>query len=255
MNYINLTYSYINKLIKSEKLIELLTNIETTNYTEKEKEQLKEIINELTETIKNVPNEIDYIEEFYQKMLDSNIEYLEKVKHENEELEQYYNSLIEQKKEIRDCGPRYEKVSELLEKSELFQELYNKLNNSERLELLTKYLNSPKLPKITQEKINELVQTGIQEDKREALWRLAYNYRNCNMDYNTIIDFYIKARDIYYIIEIVCAVEEEINKNELIEKIFATEDKKFIIDCTEEIQRFELLNEEQILMLKEREQK
>lgn len=252
MNYIQIAYSYINQLINSEKLLDLLTNIEKDNFNNEEIKELNKIIIKLKEIIKNVPIVIDEIEEIRNKMIEKNINYLEKVKYEDKELEKYYNSLIEERNEKRDSGPRYEETSKLLVNNKLYKNLYNELTNSEKIELLTKFIKSPSLPIITKEKFDELVQTGIKENKREALWRLAYNYNNCNMDFTSIIDFYIKERDTYYIIELLCAVEEEINKIELIDKIFKTKDKKFINNCAEELKQFEFLNKEQLKILLER---
>ena len=62
MDLVNLMYKYINKFINATKLLEELKLIDTKKYDKNEEEKIKELIKEVENIIKTIPNEIDEIE-------------------------------------------------------------------------------------------------------------------------------------------------------------------------------------------------
>jgi len=96
-----------------------------------------------------------------------------------------------------------------------------------------------------------LVKVGIEEDKREALWRLAFNYNGKNKDFSLIEDYFILKRDDYYLVELISAVEEDLNMDKLIEKILLTKDKKFINNIVKRVLDMGITDIEKIKEIKE----
>ena len=68
----------------------------------------------------------------------------------------------------------------------------------------------------------------MKQDNREALWRLAFNYNNQQMDMETTENYFIEKRDHYYLAELVSACREDISVKRVIDKVLATQDDTFI---------------------------
>lgn len=139
-----------------------------------------------------------------------------------------YESLLEEKKQVRDCGPRYDKLSELLTHFPTYKETCLNMNDLELLEFITQYISVPLPPPINQEYFDDLVVAGIKEDKKEAIWRLAMNYNERGKDFSKIEDYFILKRDDWYLMELVSGVTEDLNLAKLVDKIVETKDKEFI---------------------------
>ena len=104
------------------------------------------------------------------------------------------------------------------------------MDDKQLLKFITKYISVPFPPVINQEAFNDLVKAGIEDDEKEALWRLAVNYHYKSMDFSLIEDYFISKKDAYYLVELISAVRENLNFKRLISKIKKTEDKMFIDD-------------------------
>ena len=63
----------------------------------------------------------------------------------------------------------------------------------ELLEFIAQYIQVPYPPQLTQEEFESLVQVGIEQDKREWLWRLAFNYEKSNINFDSIVDYFIES--------------------------------------------------------------
>lgn len=72
-----------------------------------------------------------------------------------------------------------------------------------------------------------MVNAGIEKDEREWLWRLAFNYETRSINFDSIVEYFIKKKDGYYLAELISAVGECLNINEIIDKI---DDKELIED-------------------------
>ena len=234
MDLVNIVYRYINRFINSEKLLELLNNMEHKTFTDTENKEIDELIKNLKEIIASVPNEIDDYEKKRMANLEKIIADIEKTlknnkldEKEQKFLQERYDSLLEDKKVIRDCGKRYENIFSLLTNSETYINYCRKMDDEELLNFITQYIRVPMPPMISQEDFNDLVNVAIKEDKREALWRLAANYNGHNKDLSLIEDYFIEKRDAYYLTELISVADEFLDKDRLIEKVGETHDLKF----------------------------
>ena len=62
MDLVNIVYKYINRIINSDKLVELLENIDKSKFSKKEVIELNKLLADVKDIIKNVPIEMDEIE-------------------------------------------------------------------------------------------------------------------------------------------------------------------------------------------------
>ncbi len=258
MDLVNIIYRYVNRFINSDELIDLLKNIDKNKFSKKEIKEIEKLIEEVKKIIESVPIEIDQIELKRITSLNHILEDLEKIK-ENEEnsddtkefARNKYDSLIKDKDKIRDSGPRYEKLYDLLVNNSVYINYCKKMNDLELLEFITQYISAPITPNIDQETFDDLVNAGIKKDKREALWRLAFNYNGKKKNFSNIEDYFIEKRDDYYLTELISAVQEDLNIDKLIKKVINTKDKKFINSCGNRAKNIGIFTEEEFEKLKE----
>ena len=215
MDLVKLLYKYINKFINSKELLASLKQIDLAKYSEDEIVKIKELIKDLEKIIKEIPNEIDEIEK---KRLKDSLDFVKRKK----------ESLEKDKKIINDGGKLYDTVVDLLDNNELINKYFDKMSNKEMLEFITEYISVPITPALTQSEFDDLVMVGIEDDNREALWRLVFNYNNKNKDFTKIVDYFILKRDAYYLEELVSAVKEDLDMEHLLKKVKETNDKDFI---------------------------
>ena len=123
------------------------------------------------------------------------------------------------------------------------------MNDLELLEFITQYICMPNTPRITQNKFDSLVMVGIKDNKRESLWRLAFNYNQKGLDFSYIVDYFIEMKDVYYLVELISAVREDLDMDKLIMKIVNTNDKIFIDKLLANSNNINLFNEEEIKKL------
>lgn len=259
MDLVNIVYRYVNRFINSEELIDLLENIDKSKFSENEKKEIEKLLEKVKKIIETVPIEIDQVEIRRLSSLNHILEDLEKIKtneknskEAKEFAENRYNSLVKDKEDIRDSGPRYEQLYELLVNNSVYVNYCRKMSDLELLEFITQYISAPVTPNIDQATFDDLVSAGIEKDKREALWRLAFNYNGKKKDFILIEDYFIDKRDGYYLTELISAVKEDLNMEELIEKVINTKDNDFIIDCGNRAKNIGIFTDEEIEKLKER---
>ena len=182
---LNICYKFFNKFIDSNKLIELLKNIDTKSLSKNDIKKTAELINEI-----------------------SNI--VEKYSSEEKGLETEWIALM-------DC----------INNNEYFNKCFENLTDYELLEFIAQYICAPLPPYLEQEQFDRLVKTGIEHDKREWLWRLAFNYERYELNFDLIVDYYIEKKDGYYIAELISAVGDNLDVDSIIDKI---NDKSLIED-------------------------
>lgn len=259
MDLVNIIYRYVNRFINSQGLIKLLEDIDKTKFSNKEINEIEILLEEVKKVIETVPIEIDQVEIRRISSLNRMLEDLEKMK-TNEKtseearlfIEERYNSLIKDKDVIRDSGPRYDRLYDLLVNNSVYIKYCKNMNDLELLEFITQYISVPVTPNIDQATFNDLVTAGIKEDKREALWRLAFNYKEKKKDFTCIEDYFIEKRDDYYLTELISVVKEDLNIEQLVEKVINTKDKNFIINCGNRAKNIGILLNEEFEILKER---
>lgn len=257
MDLVELMYRYVNKFINSNELLKELKNIDISKYSKEEQEDINKLILDIESIKSKIPNEFDETEKNRISNINHILELLENAKSSSkndEKLKKIVNKqskkLLKDKKIKRDGGKLYTEIFELMTNNSLINNYANKMNDKELLELITKYISVPMPPPITQEGFNGLVKIGINEDNREALWRLAFNYNRKNINFSFIEDYFIEKRDDYYLIELISAVGEDLDMNNLIQKIVSTNDREFMNHLAGKVKRLGIITEEEIKEIK-----
>lgn len=157
MDLVNIVYRYINRFINSEQLVKSLENIDKSNFTKKETLELDKLLDEVKNIINTVPIEIDQIEINRRDSLNGVLKKLDELKTSEiaeEKTKDYadkrYNDLLFDMEEIRDSGPRYEKLKDLLLHNSVYINYREKMDDLELLDLIAQYFSSPVVPNITQ---------------------------------------------------------------------------------------------------------
>lgn len=259
MDLVNIIYRYINRFINSQKLINLLEDIDKTKFSKSEADEIEILLGEVKKVIETVSIEIDQVEIRRMASLNHILENLKKIKtneknskEAKEFAEDRYNSLIKDKEAIRDSGPRYDKLYELLVNNSVHIKYCEKMNELELLEFITQYISAPITPNIDQATFNDLVTAGIKTDKREALWRLAFNYNRKKKDFTGIEDYFIEKRDDYYLTELISAVKEDLDIDNLVEKVLDTKDKEFIDSCAHRAYKINIFTDDELKKIKKK---
>ena len=118
-----------------------------------------------------------------------------------------------------DSYDRWYKITSYLIKNEYFNKQFDGLDDMEMLKFVTQYISAPFPPMFSKNDFDKLVLVGINNNQREALWRLSFTYAKKGYDLDKIVDYYIAQKGGYYIQELNSAVGEYLNINELIDKI------------------------------------
>ncbi len=259
MELVNIIYKYINRFINSKELVKLLSTINRANFTKEDNEKLDKLIEDVKTVIANTNIEIDEIEKHRIKTINKLLNRLQKAanfKNNDKSVQEFIKrqiaSLTKDKETQRDSGQRYEKLYDLLVNNEVNIKYIEKMTDLELLEFITQYISVPVTVKLSQEFFDDLVDVGIDKDMREALWRLANNYYQKGIDFTKIEEYFIKKRDSYYLTELLCAVDDDIDKEKTIEKVIATHDWDFIAECGVTAKNINIISEEEFEKYKQR---
>lgn len=257
MDLVNLMYRYINRFMNSDELLKNIENIDLANYSENEITEIKKLILDIKNIKSSIPNKIDKIEKNRIESINNILKKLENIREINtkddekiEFINKQYNKLLEEKKIIKDGGKLYEGIYKLLTNNSIINKYAEKMNDKELLEFITKYISVPLPPVLTQKKFDNLVSIGIKEDKRESLWRLAFNYNKKKINFSKIEDYFIEKRDAYYLVELISSVREDLNMTKLIQKVISTKDNDFINECGNRALNIGIFTREEIEELK-----
>lgn len=247
MNLVTLMYKYINRFINSDELLESLEELDLNNFSKEEKISINKLIDDIKIIKDKTANEIDEIEKNRLETIErivSNINIILESdnleKDLREKIEHRKEYLLEDKKKVKDGGKLYESIYILLADNKLINHYWESINDYELLEFIAQYISVPVPPQIDQEKFNDLVEVGIENDEREWLWRLAFNYNRKNKDFSIIEDYFIEKKDSYYLTELISAVREDLDMKKLKEKVLATKDKKFITSVKKTLKDYEI---------------
>ena len=257
MELVNLMYQYVNKFINSEELFNELNKIDISKYSDEDKKIINKLIDDIQNIRENIPNEIDDVEKNRLKQVDDLLNKIEVAKEQNLDnsdensknfLEKQYNNLLDEKNKIKDGGRLYNDIVSILTNNSIVNRSASNMDNKQLLSFITKYIKAPKPPIIDQENFNDLVNAGIEDDKREALWRLAVNYNN-KMDFTLIEDYFIKKRDAYYLIELISATDN-IDLDKLVDRVVATCDRTFMNDLANRALELGIFTKDDIIRIK-----
>lgn len=247
MNLVTLMYKYINRFINSDELLESLEELDLNNFSKEEKISINKLIDDIKIIKDKTANEIDEIEKNRLETIErivSNINIILESdnleKDLREKIEHRKEYLLEDKKKVKDGGKLYESIYILLADNKLINHYWESINDYELLEFIAQYISVPMPPQIDQEKFNDLVKVGIENNEREWLWRLAFNYNRKNKDFSIIEDYFIEKKDSYYLTELISAIPEDLDMKKLKEKVLATKDKKFITSVKKTLKDYEI---------------
>lgn len=247
MDLVSLMYKYINRFINSDELLESLEELDLNNFTDEEKASIKKLIDDIKSIKDKIPNEVDEIEKNRLEINEKYVNGIDKILQNNtlenklkEKFLKIREGLLEDKKKVKDGGKLYESLFTLLADNDLINYYCDLLNDYELLEFIAQYISVPIPPQISQEKFDKIVKVGIENDEREWLWRLAFNYNEKNKDFSLIEDYFIEKRDDYYLIELISAVRDDLNMKKLKKKVIATKDKKFINNVKSTLKDYEI---------------
>ena len=227
---LKICYKFLNRFITADELIKMLNDIDKNKYSKEEREELDKLIKEIIVILNKTPNEVDEFIINKKKKINEMIEMLEAIP-QNENYFDFLNKQIENlrndyNKEM-DSHKRWLAVVDYISESEYFNKSFESLSDYELLEFIAQYISAPFPPKLKQEEFDRLVKVGIENDKREWLWRLAFNYEESNFDFDSIVDYFIEMKDGYYIAELISAVGQCLDIDKLIDKL---NDKELIKD-------------------------
>lgn len=247
MDLVSLMYKYINRFINSDELLESLEELDLNNFTDEEKVSIKKLIDDIKSIKNKIPNEVDEIEKNRLEINEKYVNGIDKILQNNtlenklkEKFLKIREGLLEDKKKVKDGGKLYESLFTLLADNDLINYYCDLLNDYELLEFIAQYISVPMPPQIDQEKFDKIVKVGIENDEREWLWRLAFNYNEKNKDFSLIEDYFIEKRDDYYLTELISAVRDDLNMKKLKKKVIATKDKKFINNVKSTLKDYEI---------------
>lgn len=247
MDLVSLMYKYINRFINSDELLESLEELDLNNFTDEEKASIKKLIDDIKSIKDKIPNEVDEIEKNRIEINEKYVNGIDKILQNNtlenklkEKFLKIREGLLEDKKKVKDGGKLYESLFTLLADNDLINYYCDLLNDYELLEFIAQYISVPIPPQIDQEKFDKIVKVGIENDEREWLWRLAFNYNEKNKDFSLIEDYFIEKRDDYYLTELISTVRDDLNMKKLKKKVIATKDKKFINNVKSTLKDYEI---------------
>lgn len=247
MDLVSLMYKYINRFINSDELLESLEELDLNNFTDEEKVSIKKLIDDIKSIKDKIPNEVDEIEKNRLEINEKYVNGIDKILQNNtlenklkEKFLKIREGLLEDKKKVKDGGKLYESLFTLLADNDLINYYCDLLNDYELLEFIAQYISVPMPPQISQEKFDKIVKVGIENDEREWLWRLAFNYNEKNKDFSLIEDYFIEKRDDYYLTELISVVRDDLNMKKLKKKVIATKDKKFINKVKSTLKDYEI---------------
>ena len=219
---LNICYKFFNRYLIADELVKQLTNIDKTGLSKEDINETEKLVNGIKDILANTPNEVDEYVSLKKAEIKRHIDEIEKASN-NEESKEFFKNSLEGLKESYDkeidSHDRWFKVVDYINKNEYFNKCYDSQSPYELLEFIAQNLHAPFPPQITQKKKKKIVQAGIEKDEREWLWRLAFNYDDKGINFDTIVDYYIKVKDAYYISELISAVGRSLDIDKLIDKV------------------------------------
>lgn len=227
---LNICYKFFNRFITADKLIEELTNMDTTDLSKKNIEEQKKLIKEIKTIAQNIPNEIDEYVIQKKDQIKNIIDRFENIPKDDKNFDFLNKHLENLKKDYEkemDSHERWFKITDCINKNSYFNKVFESLTDYELLEFIAQYISAPFPPNLTQEEFDRLVKIGIEKDEREWLWRLAFNYENSNIIFDSIVEYFIKKKDGYYLAELISVVGERLNIDKIMDMI---NDKELIED-------------------------
>ena len=230
---LNICYKFFNRFITADILIEQLSNIDKTNLSKNDIDETNKIISDIKRIANDIPNKVDeYVIKKKEniKSLINKIDQISKDDNNRDFLNEQLDSLKRDYDRKIDSHERWFAITDYINKNDYFIRTIESLTDYEFLEFIAQNIQAPFPPKLTQEEFDKLVKVGIENDEREWLWRLAFNYEGRKINFDNIVDYFINKKDGYYLSELISAVGECLNIDSIIDKI---NDNELIEDLKE----------------------
>lgn len=220
---LNICYKFFNRFITASELVDALNKLEFKN------KGFKSFVDTLDDLVKSLPNEEDEYVKNEKAKIKNIIDKLKNIPKEEEfkKLNDHVESLKKDYERDFDSYDRWFKIVEFINDNDYFNECFDSLSKYEFLEFIAQYICAPFPPQISEEEFVELVNEGIRHDEREWIWRMALNYERSGFDFTLISDYFIKVKDAYYLVELICAVKDSLDIDSILNKL---NDKDFIRD-------------------------
>ena len=219
---LNICYKFFNRFITADILIEQLSNIDKTNLSNSDIEETNKLIKDIKKIADDNPNEVDeYVINKKEniKRLINKIEQIPKDDDNSDFINKQLDILKRDYDSEIDSHERWFSITDCIDKNEYFTKTFESLTDYELLEFIAQNIQAPFPPNLTQEKFDKLVKIGIENDEREWLWRLAFNYKRRKINFDKIVDYFIKKKDGYYLAELISAIGECLNIDSIFNKI------------------------------------
>ena len=207
--FLNICYKFINQYSNA---IELVNSLENFNKSGEDQEAIKSMIKDIKDLMNKYPNKVDELQD--------------------EDINE------------KDSYERWRSIFTYIVGNKYFNTCFNNLTDYELLKFISQYLSAPYPPKLDQEEFDKLVKVGIENEEKEYLWRLAFNYNNSELNFDKITNYYIDTKDAYYLCELISAVGNKLDIDNIIDLINDKELIKSIIDSKDVISFY--VNKEQL---------
>ena len=211
-------------------LIDKLSNIDKTNLLKKDIDEISKMVNDIKKIANDIPNKEDEYVIKKKENIKNLIKKFEQIPKNNDNSDILNNKLNNLKKNYNSEMDSYERwfaIVDYIDNNNYFTKTFESLTDYELLEFIAQNIQAPFPPNINQEGFDKLVKVGIEKDEREWLWRLAFNYEKSDINFDEIVDYFIKIKDGYYLSELISAVGKCLNIDRIVDKI---EDKELIED-------------------------
>lgn len=229
---LNICYKYFNQFINAEELVSSLEKIRN--------KEIDEIIDGIKKRMEENPNKEDDYSKKRKDKISNMIDLLSKGS-KDEEMGEFLDKRVENlKKEYEreiDSLDRWFAVTSFINENEYFNNNFDNLSKYELLEFIAQNICAPFPPQLKQDEFEEVVKAGIEKDEREWLWRLAFNYEKSELDFKSIVDYFIKVKDAYYLGELISAVGDKLDIDYIIDQVNDKELIKGLVDNKDVIDR------------------
>ena len=245
---LSICQDYFNRFINGNELVKRLENMDKTNMNDAELLEVNKMVEDIKRILAETPNEIDELVIREQEDKKKITEIINKIPDDIEGLSEKVKNNNDENKE-KDSKERWFKISDYINNNDYFEKLFSSLDDYELLELIADKIKLRVPPEMNQDKFERLVKAGIEKDEREWLWRLAFSYEDMDINFDSIVDYYIKVNDGYYLAELISVIGDSLNIDSLIDKINNPdlikdlEKRKYVIDTYFSVeQKNKLLN-------------
>ena len=218
MELLSICQDYFNRFINGNELVKRLESIDKTNMNDSDIKCVNKMVEDIKRILAENLNEIDELVIREQEDKKKITEIINKIPDNIEGLSEKVKNNKDDNKE-KDSKERWFKVSDYISNNDYFEKLFNSLNDYELLELIADKIKLKVPPEMNQDKFERLVKAGIEKDEREWLWRLAFSYEDMDINFDSIVDYYIKVNDGYYLAELISAIGDSLNIDSIIDKI------------------------------------